>query len=338
MKKRVAVGCLLFVFLVLFAGTAAGQDYAELYITGAWARSTVAAPMAETTPDMSGMGMAEATAESSMGSMDSVSAAYMTIENPGGSTVRLVGAATLAAGLVEIHEVTMENDVMRMRPLENGLDIPAGESIELKPGSYHIMLMNLTRDFVPGEAISLTLTFDLLNEDGTPSDKQFDMVIGAPIREDQPAPNDFVFINAWARPTVAVMAEVTPAMGSMGGMEATAEVGGMSSMDSVSAAYMKILNRGGADRLVAASSDAAKVVEIHEVTMVNDVMRMRPLEGGLEIPAGEKVVLQPGGYHIMLMQLTRDFVPGEAIVLMLTFASGAEIQLGVPIYNGTMTE
>ena len=42
--------------------------------------------------------------------------------------------------------------VMRMRPLENGLDIPAGGSVELKPGSYHIMMMNLTRDFVPGHA------------------------------------------------------------------------------------------------------------------------------------------------------------------------------------------
>jgi copper(I)-binding protein len=336
MQKLILIGCLSLVVVFLFAGNAVGQDPIELYITGTWARGTVAAPMAEATAE-SGMG--------GMSSMDSVSAAYMTIENPGNNAVRLIGAATPAAGVVEVHEVTMENDVMRMRPMENGLDIPAGGSVELKPGGYHIMLMQLTRDFVPGEAISLTLTFDALNADGAPGGSRFDVVVGAPIREDAPAPINFVFVNAWARPTVAVMAEATPQMGGMSGIDATAEamsetgMGSMNSMDSVSAAYMQILNRGGeADRLVAASTYAAQVVEIHEITMENDVMRMRPLEGGLAIPAGENVVLQPGGYHIMLMQLTRDFVPGESIVLALQFESGAEIQLGVPIYDGAVVE
>lgn len=339
MLRLVLIGCLLLAFVFLNSGTIAGQDEVELYITGIWVRSTVAAPVAEATPDMSGIGMeAEATAESGMGGMDSVSAAYMMIENPGSSAVRLISGSTLSAGMVEIHEVTMENDVMRMRPLENGLDIPAGGRVELKPGGYHVMMMNLTRDFVPGQAISLTLTFETLNADGTTGDTTFDVTVGAPIREDAPVPNDFVFINAWARPTVMVMAESKPEMSATA--EATAErgMGGMSSMDSVSAAYMQILNGGRADQLVTAHSDAAKLVEIHEVTMANDVMRMRPLEGGLELPVGERVILQPGGYHIMLMQLTRDFVPGEAIALTLIFESGAEVQLGVPIYDGTMLE
>lgn len=346
MRRFFWVGCLVLTFVFCTSGIIVGQDNVELYIGGVWARSTVATPMAEAAPAMGGMQMmAEATAEGGIGSMDSVSAAYMMIENPGSVAVRLIGASTRAAGMVEIHEVTMENDVMRMRRLENGLDIPAGSSVELKPGGYHVMLMSLTRDFVPGQAISLTLTFETLNADETPGDTTFDLVVGALIREDAPTPNDFVFINPWTRPTVAMMAEATPEMGSIGNMvataEATAESGmiGMSSMGSVSAAYMQILNRGGAaDRLIAARSDASQLVEIHEITIENDVMQMRPLEGGLEIPAGEKVVLQPGGYHIMLMQLTRDFVPGEAIALTLTFDSGAEIQLGVPIYDGMMME
>ncbi|MBI5671477.1 MAG: copper chaperone PCu(A)C [Chloroflexi bacterium] len=313
----------------------AGQMETVVYISSAWVRATVAAPVAEATAETGGMAMhSEATPEIGGMSMGGVSAAYMTIENPGTSALRLVGAATTAANIVEIHEVTMENDVMRMRPLENGLEIPAGGSVELKLGGYHVMLMDLTREFVPGEAISLTLTFEALNAEGTPGGTVQEVVIGAPIREEAPAPNSLIFVNAWARPTVAAtMGEATAEPMHTGGMETTAEapMGGMSA-DSVSAAYMQIMNRGEtADRLVSATTSAANLVEIHEVVMENDVMKMRPLENGLEIAAGGSVELKPGGYHIMLMELTREFVPGEAITLTLKFESGAEIEIGVPI-------
>lgn len=320
----------VFVLMVLVSVSVSAQEATELYITGAWARATVAAP---------GMGgMMEATAEATpemrmghMGSADGVSAAYMMIENPGSLPVRLVSAATKAAELVEIHEIVMENEVMKMRPLESGLEIPAGGSVELKPGGYHVMLMELTQAFVPGKAISLTLTFDLLKADGTTSGTTQDVVIGVPILAEMPmaTPNDLVFINAWARPTAAaMMAEATP--------EATPAMGGMGHMGGaggVSAAYMQILNRGAADRLVSASTDAATLVEIHEIVMENEVMKMRPLENGLELPSGERVMLKPGGYHIMLMELTQALVPGDAIALTLTFESGTEVQLGVPIYD-----
>ena len=63
------------------------------------------------------------------------------------------------AGTVEIHETTIdENNVMRMRPVE-GIDIPAKGSVELKPGGYHIMLLNVKKALQPGDKLSLTLTF-----------------------------------------------------------------------------------------------------------------------------------------------------------------------------------
>jgi periplasmic copper chaperone A len=88
--------------------------------------------------------------------------AFMTIENVGGTADRLLGAAVDAevAGAVEIHETTIGDDqVMRMRPVE-GIDVPAGGRVELKPGSYHIMLLDVQRDLTPEESLTLTLTFE----------------------------------------------------------------------------------------------------------------------------------------------------------------------------------
>lgn len=329
---------------VVFPVISLAQDGVVLSITGVWARATVAAPVAEATPEMG----AEATMEAGSmmgGSMDAVSAAYMTIENGSDQALKLVSATTAAAGLVEIHEVTMENDVMKMRPVEGGLEIPAGGSVELKPGGYHVMLMELKQDFVPSEAISLTLKFEVLDADGAASGEMHEVMVGAPILAEAPAANgDLVIANAWARPTVAESAgEMGGQMGNMAATpEVTSEAGGMGmmggSMDAVSAVYMTILNRGEqADRLVSAATAAAASVEIHEVTMENDVMRMRPVEGGIEISAGGSVELKPGGYHVMLMELRQDFVPGAAIELTLTFESGAEVTIGVPIYDPMMS-
>ena len=72
---------------------------------------------------------------------------------------RLTGAATDAAAAVEIHETTMENDVMSMHPVD-GIDIAAGESVSLAPGGLHIMLIGLQRNLIAGEKLDLTLTFE----------------------------------------------------------------------------------------------------------------------------------------------------------------------------------
>lgn len=72
-----------------------------------------------------------------------VSGGYMMIHNNGSEPDYLIGGAAPFAGKVEIHEMAMQGDVMKMRQLENGLEIPAGGMVTLKPGGYHVMFMQM---------------------------------------------------------------------------------------------------------------------------------------------------------------------------------------------------
>lgn len=89
-----------------------------------------------------------------------VGAGYMTIANRGGVPDRLVSASTDAAGRVEIHEMSMEAGVMRMRELAGGLPLPAGADVALKPGGYHLMLMDLRAPLKQGASIPVMLVFE----------------------------------------------------------------------------------------------------------------------------------------------------------------------------------
>ncbi len=71
---------------------------------------------------------------------------------------RLVSISTPVAGVAELHEMKMEGDVMKMRALP-GLDLPAGKTVQLKPGSYHLMLMDLKRPLAKDSSVPLTLRF-----------------------------------------------------------------------------------------------------------------------------------------------------------------------------------
>jgi copper(I)-binding protein len=104
------------------------------------------------------------------------------------------------------------------------------------------------------------------------------------------------------------------------------------------AAYMTITNNGDdAASLISVSTDVAEFVEIHATTIENDIARMSPVDE-LDIPAGNSVALEPGGYHIMLINLTRDLIPGETIALKLTFASNIEMTIDVPVMDEFMTD
>lgn len=100
--------------------------------------------------------------------------------------------------------------------------------------------------------------------------------------------------------------------------------------------YLTFTNNGDeADRLVSAETDAANVVEIHEVSEDDSgVMQMTPLEDGLEIPAGETVVLEPGGYHLMLIGLQQDLEMGESIDIDLVFEQAGEVSIVSSIVMG----
>lgn len=90
----------------------------------------------------------------------SVAGGYFKIKNTGAAPDRLVGGSSEVGGRFEVHEMTMEGGVMRMRQLRNGLEIKPGQTIELKPGSYHVMILDLKQPLQKGERFKGTLVFD----------------------------------------------------------------------------------------------------------------------------------------------------------------------------------
>ncbi len=73
---------------------------------------------------------------------------------------RLVSATSPVAGVVEIHEMAMDGNVMKMRALPSGLELPAGKAVELKPGGYHVMLLDLKQQMKAGDTVPVTLVFE----------------------------------------------------------------------------------------------------------------------------------------------------------------------------------
>ncbi len=120
------VRCVSFSAAVMFAALA----HAQVDVKDAWVRTAV--------PGQSGTG------------------AFMTITAKDGA--KLVGASSPVAGVTEVHEMKMEGDVMRMRAVQ-ALDLPAGKTVQLKPGGYHVMLMELKQALPKGATVPLTLTF-----------------------------------------------------------------------------------------------------------------------------------------------------------------------------------
>lgn len=93
----------------------------------------------------------------------------------------------------------------------------------------------------------------------------------------------------------------------------------------VAGGFLRVANAGAADEvLLAASTEAAERVEIHEMKMRGEVMEMRQLTGGLDIPAGKTVELKPGGYHLMLIKPKRPLAEGQTVTLTLRFRNAGE--------------
>jgi len=89
-----------------------------------------------------------------------VAAGFMTITNTGKEDERLVKASSEISKTVQIHDMKMDGDVMKMEELPDGIVIPAGATVKLKPKALHIMFMGLKRQVVEGEAFTGTLTFE----------------------------------------------------------------------------------------------------------------------------------------------------------------------------------
>ncbi|WP_420455274.1 copper chaperone PCu(A)C [Rubrivirga sp.] len=101
----------------------------------------------------------------------------------------------------------------------------------------------------------------------------------------------------------------------------------------VSAMFARIENpTGDADTLVAARTDAAGRVEIHRTQEnAEGLSEMVPVEGGLTVPAGETVALEPGGLHVMLLDLQRDLVAGDTLDVELEFAGRGAVTVRAPV-------
>ena len=130
---------LMAVFATTFSTTTTTAWAQPVDVKAAWARATVQGQMA--------------------------TGAFMTLTAKDGA--RLVGVSSPVAGVAEVHEMKMDGDVMKMRAVEGGLDLPAGKAVELKPGGYHVMLMDLKTPLVKDTTIALTLLFK--NAKGTQS-------------------------------------------------------------------------------------------------------------------------------------------------------------------------
>jgi len=125
--KKSTVHSLSFAMLALLTATASAQTS----VKDAWVRSTVAPQKA--------------------------TGAFMRITSAQGG--KLVAAQSPVAGVTEVHEMAMEGDVMKMRAV-SALELPAGKAVELKPGGYHLMLMDLKQPLKTGESVPLTLTIE----------------------------------------------------------------------------------------------------------------------------------------------------------------------------------
>lgn len=137
--KRILIASSLFL--------AAAAAHAQVQVKDPWVRATV--------PQQTATG------------------AFMQLSSP--TDARLVSASSPVAGVVELHEMAMEKDVMKMRAVP-GIAIPAGKGAELKPGGYHVMLMNLKSQMKEGDVVPITLVVE--GKDG----KRQTLEVKAPVR------------------------------------------------------------------------------------------------------------------------------------------------------------
>ena len=94
--------------------------------------------------------------------------------------------------------------------------------------------------------------------------------------------------------------------------------------------FMKIENKGAADQLISASSPVAGEVQLHEMAMDGNVMKMRQVKD-IAVPAGGAVELKPGGLHLMFMNIKAPLAAGETVPVKLKFAKAGEVEVKMPV-------
>lgn len=94
--------------------------------------------------------------------------------------------------------------------------------------------------------------------------------------------------------------------------------------------FMKFVNGGGTDKLLSVSAEVSKTVELHEMKMEGDVMRMRQVDG-IELQAGKTVELKPGGYHVMFIGLKAPLKAGDKFPVKLKFEKAGDVTVEVKV-------
>ena len=134
----------------------------------------------------------------------------------------------------------------------------------------------------------------------------FASFLGTPVRAEEVKAGDLVVTQAWAR--------ATPKGAKIGG------------------GYLTIENKGTApERLIGGSADIAGSVQIHEMSMDNGMMKMRPLEKGLAIEPGKTVKFAPDGYHLMMMDLKSPLKKGDKLPITLEFEKAGKVQVSLDV-------
>ncbi|MDQ7031035.1 MAG: copper chaperone PCu(A)C [Ardenticatenia bacterium] len=125
---------------------------------------------------------------------------------------------------------------------------------------------------------------------------------------------------AWARPTAS------------GGSHPAGSQGEEKSMGSIGAVYFTLINSGDQpDRLLRVTTTVAEKAELHQTRVEEGVARMVPVTDGVPIPAGERVVFEPGGYHVMLMGVRQPLRPGDRFSLTLILEQSDPITVNVEV-------
>ena len=124
--------------------------------------------------------------------------------------------------------------------------------------------------------------------------------------------------DVWARPAMAG--------GEMSGTQPAAAMGHSMAAPGTGAVFMRLVNDGPeADRLLGGQTNVAGVVEIHETVLEGEVMKMQMLPDGLEVLAGDEVLLKPGSYHVMLIGIQDDLEVGERFSIDLQFEKAGTV-------------
>jgi periplasmic copper chaperone A len=136
MRRMIAAALFVTLMACLVGSSARAEEVkaGDLVITQAWSRATPGGAK--------------------------IGSGYLTIENKGTSADKLIGVNGDVAGKIELHQMSMNNGVMKMRPVDGGLTIDPGQTVKLAPNGYHLMIMDLKSPLKQGDKIPVTLSFE----------------------------------------------------------------------------------------------------------------------------------------------------------------------------------